>query len=140
MLAFGEEARYRLRLADGFLKEAGEDISLRRWRSCVDNSQLAAENAAKAVLALLGPVGRTHLPASLLRRALSENRFPEPVTQLVERLAECAELLGPEIHAGTDYGDESMWRTVGKSSERMTLSKHFLSPQKQLLWLMKFFG
>jgi len=140
MPAFGEEARYRLRLADGFLKEAGEDISLRRWRSCVDNSQLAAENAAKAVLALLGPVGRTHLPASLLRRALSENRFPEPVTQLVERLAECAELLGPEIHAGTDYGDESMWRTVGKSSERMTLSKHFLSPQKQLLWLMKFFG
>lgn len=50
MPAFGEEARYRLRLADGFLKEAGEDISLRRWRSCVDNSQLAAENAAKAVL------------------------------------------------------------------------------------------
>jgi HEPN domain-containing protein len=111
MLAFGEEARYRLRLADGFLREAGEDLNLCRWRSCVDNSQLAAENAAKAVLALLGPVGRTHLPASLLRRALSENRFPDHVTQLVERLAECAELLGPEIHAGTDYGDESMWRT-----------------------------
>jgi HEPN domain-containing protein len=55
MLAFGEEARYRLRLADGFLRGAGEDLNLCRWRSCVDNSQLAAENAAKVVLALLGP-------------------------------------------------------------------------------------
>ncbi len=42
-----EEPRYRLNLAEGFLLEAREDIQLKRWRSCVDNSQLAveAENA-----------------------------------------------------------------------------------------------
>lgn len=53
----GEEARYRMRLAAGFLEEARQDLELKRYRSCVDNSQLAAENAAKAVLALAAPVG-----------------------------------------------------------------------------------
>lgn len=52
-----EQVRYRLRLAEGFLEEARQDISSQRWRSCVDNSQLAVENAAKALLAMLGPVG-----------------------------------------------------------------------------------
>lgn len=67
-----DEARYRLRLAEGFLQEARQDIALQRWRSCVDNSQLAVENAAKAALAFLGPVGRTHNPATLLRQALAD--------------------------------------------------------------------
>lgn len=48
-----QDAAYRLRVAQGFLEEARQDIELGRWR----NSQLAVENAAKAVLALLGPVG-----------------------------------------------------------------------------------
>jgi HEPN domain-containing protein len=61
------EVGYRLRLAEGFLVEAQQDHDLRRWRSCVDNSQVATENAAKTALAVLGPVGRTHNPAVLLR-------------------------------------------------------------------------
>ena len=44
-----EEVSYRLRLALGFLEEARQDFNLGRWRSCVDNSQLVTENAAKAV-------------------------------------------------------------------------------------------
>lgn len=52
------EAEYRLRLAEGFLEEARQDVQLGRWRSCVDNSQVAAENAVKATLALIGPVSR----------------------------------------------------------------------------------
>jgi predicted nucleotidyltransferase len=52
-----KEARYRLKLAEGSLQEARQDRDSRRWRSCVDNSQLAVENAAKGLLALLGPVG-----------------------------------------------------------------------------------
>ena len=58
-----EEVSYRLRLVLGFLEEAQQDFNLGRWRSCVDNSQLVTENAAKAMLALLGPVGRTHNPS-----------------------------------------------------------------------------
>ena len=50
-----DSPQYRLNLAQGFLVEAREDITLGRWRSCVDNWQLAVENAAKVALALLGP-------------------------------------------------------------------------------------
>jgi len=106
-----DEARYRLRLAEGFASEARQDISLGRWRSCVDNSQLAVENAAKAALALFGPVGRTHRPAPLLREALEAGDFSDSAADLAERLAENAELLGPDIHIESDYGDEANWRT-----------------------------
>ena len=40
------EVSYRLRLVEGFLVEAQQDHNLRRWRSWVDNSQLATESAA----------------------------------------------------------------------------------------------
>jgi HEPN domain-containing protein len=106
-----EEVGYRLRLARGYLDEARQDFGLYRWRSCVDNSQLAAENAAKAVLGLIGPVGRTHKPGALVRRALSEGRFPDVVRDRAKRLAECAESLGPDVHIKGDYGDESNWLT-----------------------------
>lgn len=72
-----DHVKYRLRLADGFLSEARQDIGFQRWRSCVDNAQLAVENAAKVLLALLGPVGRTHNPAALLREALAPTVIPK---------------------------------------------------------------
>jgi HEPN domain-containing protein len=107
----GSESEYRLSLAEGFLDEARQDLGLARWRSCVDNSQLAVENAGKAALALLGPLGRTHNPSVLLRKALEEGRFPAEVRARVERITECARLLGPDIHAQSDYGDEAAWKT-----------------------------
>lgn len=106
-----EEVTYRLRLAEGFLDEARQDLGLRRWRSCIDNSQLSVENAAKTVLAMLGPVGRTHNPAILLRKALAEGRFLETVHGEVVQVAECSEVLGQDIHMETDYGSEAEWRT-----------------------------
>jgi HEPN domain-containing protein len=104
-----DQVHYRIRLAEGFLQEARQDMVLQRWRSCVDNSQLAVENAAKVALALLGPVGRTHNPATLLRQALAHRRFPQEVQALVEQLAEHSELLGPDIHVESDYGNEASW-------------------------------
>jgi HEPN domain-containing protein len=115
-----EEVSYRLRLVLGFLEEARQDFNLGRWRSCVDNSQLATENAAKAVLALLGPVGRTHNPSLLLREALAEGEFSAEVSPQVERVAECAELLGPDIHVQSDYGDEAGGRTPWELFDRDT--------------------
>jgi HEPN domain-containing protein len=121
-----EEVSYRLRLVLGFLEEARQDFNLERWRSCVDNSQLATENAAKAVLALLGPVGRTHNPSLLLREALAEGEFPLEISPQVERLAECAELLGPDIHVQSDYGDEAggltPWELFDRDTARQALS------------------
>ncbi|MEZ4712984.1 MAG: HEPN domain-containing protein [Caldilineaceae bacterium] len=102
-----ESLEYRLKLAAGFLQEASQDVTLKRWRSTMDNAQLAVENAAKGVLALIGPVGRTHQPAPLLREAVQKELFPEPHPQPVLRLAELAEQLGLDVHIQTDYGNEA---------------------------------
>lgn len=104
-------ANYRLKLAQGFLAEARQDVGLARWRSAMGNAQLAVENAAKAVLAMLGPVGRTHSPAPLLRQALCDGTLSVPDPAKVQRLAELAELLGFDVHVQTDYGDEMAGRT-----------------------------
>jgi len=106
-----KDADYRVKVAAGFLGEARQDVTLARWRSAVDNAQLAVENAAKAVLALLGPVGRTHNPAVQLRQALSGDLFPAVAREQIEQLAALAETLGFDIHVQTDYGDEMGGRT-----------------------------
>ena len=102
-----KQVTYRLRLGSGFLDEARQDIDLKRWRSAMDNSQLVVENAAKAVLSVLGPVGRTHFPATLLRSSLATNAWPDAIVPDVERLAQLTELLGFDVHMQTDYGDEA---------------------------------
>lgn len=107
----GSEAAFRMRVAAGFLNEAEQDLRLERWRSCVDNGQLAAENAAKAVMAIAGPVGRTHNPAPMLRRLLDGATFSDDERAFVHRVVEAAELLGPDVHARSDYGDEASGKT-----------------------------
>ncbi len=77
----------------------------------MDNAQLTIENAAKAILALLGPVGRTHQPGPLLRQALADGRLRVVNSQKVKRIAELSELLGFDVHIQTDYGDEIGGRT-----------------------------
>jgi HEPN domain-containing protein len=69
------------------------------------------ENAAKALLAVLGPVGRTHRPAVFLREAMADGRFTPAEVPSVEKVAACAEELGHDIHARSDYGDETDFRT-----------------------------
>lgn len=117
---------YRLKLANGFLEEARQDITLKRWRSVMDNTQLAAENAAKAVLSLIGPVGRTHQPGPLLRDALQQGRLPKVRGEKVTRLAELAESLGPDLRIETDYGDEASgltpWELFDETDARQALA------------------
>ena len=118
------DAKYRFRIAQGFLEESRQDVALTRWRSAVDNAQLATENAAKAVLALVGPVGRTHQPALLLRQALQI--FSPSHQQYVERLSEQAEMLGFDVHVQTDYGDEmegvTPWELFNEDDARSALA------------------
>lgn len=128
-----EEASFRIRLAEGFLNEARQDHGLSRWRSCVDNGQLAVENAAKSVLALLGPVGRTHQPAPLIREALAEGAFDDEHREAVALIVEYAELLGPDIHTRSDYGDEASgltpWELFGDADagQALTWAEHAVS-------------
>jgi hypothetical protein len=58
-----------------------------------------------------GPVGRTHNPAVHLRAALEQGRFRPSQALAVRSLTEKAELLGPDVHIQTDYGDEAGGRT-----------------------------
>src|SRR4029077_5641542 len=102
-MASAEDAHYRIQLAHGFLSEARQDVELARWRSCVDNSQLATENAAKSVLALLGPVGRSHGAAELLRNADKAGAFPAELSDDIQRLIDLSEQLGWDIHIASDY-------------------------------------
>ena len=134
-----DEVGYRLRLAAGFLAEARQDVSLQRWRSSVDNSQLATENAAKAVLALPGPVGRTHNPAALLREELARDVFAGVAEEQVRQLASYAEQLGPEIHVQSDYGDEAGGRTPWElfadddARQALTIAEKAVSLAKQII-------
>ena len=116
---------YRLRLAEGFLQEARQDVGLSRWRSAIDNAQLSIENSAKAVLAILGPVGRTHYPAGELRRSIEEKKWEESLSTPVQRLMEVAELYGFDVHVRTDYGDETdnltPWELFDEDDARQAL-------------------
>ncbi len=134
-----EEASYRLRLAEGFLGEARHNLQHQLWRSCVDNSQLAAENAAKAVLGLLGPVGRTHDPGAALLEALDKQRFTEEMEDPVRRIAQCARTLGPQIHLQSDYGDEATRRTPweifdqASAAQALALAEEAVALAKQVV-------
>lgn len=110
-MASVDDVRFRLQVAEGFVNEARDDASLRRWRSCVDNSQLAVENCAKSALALLGPVPRSHTVTDVLAGAIQHQQFPPAAIPVVSRLAELAGQLGRDVHVASDYGDEVERRT-----------------------------
>ena len=78
------------------------------------------------MLSLVAPVGKTHNPAPQLREALSRGHFSEVLAKKVERLAECAELLGFDVHIQTDYGDETggltPWDLFGEEDAHQALS------------------
>jgi len=101
------EIGYRLALAEGFLKEAEQDVPLERWRSCVDNAQLAVENAGKVALALFGIVPKTHDPARQIATILREQELPAPIGDLLRGMLPDLLALGAEAHFLTDYGNEA---------------------------------
>jgi len=104
-----DDVRYRLDLAGGFLKEAEEDFGLKRWRSCVDNAQLAVENSGKALLALFGASSKTHEPAKHLEALINDAKMPPDITGPIKDMLPDLLTLGLEEHFMTDYGDESSY-------------------------------
>ena len=101
---------YRTRLAEGFIKEAEQDFVLERWRSCVDNAQLATENAGKTLLALFGIVPKTHDPAQQIAQILRTRDLPSDLRSALERLLPDLLALGSAEHFLTDYGDEVRYK------------------------------
>ena len=106
-MSASRDVDYRIALAVGFLREAEQDFTLERWRSCVDNAQLAVENAGKAALALFGIAPKTHDPARQLAAVLRERELPAEVSTLLHAMLPDLLVLGTEAHFLTDYGDEA---------------------------------
>lgn len=104
---YQKDAEYRLKLARGFLKEAEEDFKLSRWRSCVDNAQLSAENSGKAVISIFKPLEKTHDPSSQLKGLISKEIINGEIKKNVEIMVPLFSKLGVEEHFLSDYGDES---------------------------------
>lgn len=105
-----EDSKYRLKLAKGFLKEARQDVTLRRWRSCVDNAQLSVENAGKTIIAIFEPIAKSHNLASQLKGLVDREIIDQKIIKIVEEILPLAEKFGVEKHIMTDYGDESSYK------------------------------
>lgn len=101
-----KEVAFRLALAEGFMREANEDMALKRWRSCVDNAQLPIENGGKAVLAMFGVAAKTHDPAHQLAAILHSQNLPPEVQEAIQVLLPVLLALGAAEHFLTDFGDE----------------------------------
>ena len=104
------DVEYRVALAEGFLREAEQDFELERWRSCVDNAQIAVENAGKTALALFGIAPKTHDPARQIAVILAEWELSKEMADLLNAMLPDLLALGSETHFLTDYGDESNYR------------------------------
>jgi HEPN domain-containing protein len=104
-----DEVAYRLALAKGFLAEAEQDFDLNRWRSCVDNAQLAVENAGKTILASFGVTPKTHDPARQVAALLRRQPLPQHIQEQLHNLLPDMLALGTTEHFLTDYGDETTY-------------------------------
>ena len=111
---------FRLRPADGFLGEARDDVTRARWRSCVDNAQLAVENAVKAVIARFAPVPRTHDLVTPVDGLLASGRLTPGERDALAELRQCAAELGHEQHVRSDYGKRPPSRRPGSSLTQQT--------------------
>lgn len=108
---YKDEALFRLKLAEGFLKEAEQDFSISRWRSCVDNAQLCSENAGKTIIAIFKPIEKTHDPSAQLRKIIDDAIIDKSLITDLEKMIPLYAQLGPEEHFLTDYGDEETLST-----------------------------
>ena len=73
-----------------------------------------------------------------MREALAEGEFPGEISFRVERLAECAELLGPDIHVQSDYGDEAGGRTPWELFDQDSARQALDLAEGRLNWLGNF--
>lgn len=127
-----DEVAYRLGLSEGFLAEAEQDFQLERWRSCVDNSQLAVENAGKVVLASFGIVPKTHDPAIQISKIIRGQQMPEEIRRVVESLLPDLLALGSKEHFLTDYGDEETFTLPWDLFTRQSAEEALVSARRSL--------
>ncbi len=129
-MSTSRDVDYRIALAAGFLTEADQDFTLERWRSCVDNAQLAVENAGKAALALFGIAPKTHDPARQIATVLRQQELPAGVSELLQAMLPDLLVLGTETHFLPDYGDEASYTLPWDLFTRQTAEEALQSARR----------
>jgi HEPN domain-containing protein len=118
------EVGYRLRLVERYLRDAEDAYRRGDFRGAVASSQLAAENAAKAVVAVYRVPSWTHDPSHELRELVDQ--MPQELRPSAEELAEVAELLAPERGRAT-YGEPARgltpWEIYGEEDAEEALER-----------------
>lgn len=131
-----EEVLYRLSLAVEHLEAAVRRFNVEDWAGVVQASQLAAENAAKAVIAHFHVPSWTHDPSGELREILGE--LPAELRGHVNRLIEIVSGLAPE-HGRASYGLPTERVTPGrlydrgKAEEALRAAREAVSISKSVL-------
>jgi hypothetical protein len=105
-----KDVDYRLELARGFLNEAEQDYSLKRWRACVSGSILVLENAGLAVLMLFGVSPMAHKPARHLSQLITEGTLTKEVASLIEQILPELEKYDSHEKMLAKYGNESSYQ------------------------------
>jgi len=118
------EIGYRLKLAERYLMEAEDAYGRGDFRGTVSSSQLAAENAAKAVIAVYRIPSWSHDPSHELREIASQ--IPQNLKPQLEELAEIAGLLAPE-HGRAVYGEPTKgltpWEIYTENDAELALQR-----------------
>lgn len=116
------EVKYRLKLAKQYFRDAREAYSRRDYRGTVMSSQLSAENAAKAVIAVFRIPSWSHDPSLELLELIDQ--LPETVRKNAVDLANIAKTLAPE-HGRATYGEPlrglTPWDIYGEEDARKAL-------------------
>jgi HEPN domain-containing protein len=105
-----KDVEYRLELARGFLNEAEQDYSLKRWRACVSGSILVLENTGLAVLMLFGVSPLTHKPGRHLAQLVTEGTVTKEVAALIEQILPELEKYDSHEKMLARYGNESSYQ------------------------------
>ncbi len=134
------ESRYRLELAEGFYAEANQDFELSRWRSCVDNSQLAVENSGKTVIACFRPVEKSHNPAKQVIDLIKNEEISPDLIDDIKVMIPMLRKLGFEEHLKTDYGDENTYKSPWELFDKDDASQALEMARKCSMIVRKVYG
>jgi len=114
------EVEYRAQLAHEYLEDAENSLRSNDFKGCVQNSQLAAENAAKAVVATRRTPAWGHDPSPELLEVARELGSQQEAK--AKRLAELSSQLAPE-HGRTTYGEPERFVTPRMLYDRRAAEK-----------------
>ncbi len=114
------EVEYRAQLAHEYLEDAENRLRADDFKGCVQYSQLAAENAAKAVIATRRTPSWGHDPSPELLEVAEELDSQQEAE--AKRLAEFSSRLAPE-HGRATYGEPERFVTPRMLYDRRAAEK-----------------